>query len=46
MRKLALLPLIAILALSACNTARGLGRDVSSGGQAISQGATATQRKM
>ncbi len=46
MRTMVILPLIAILALTACNTVRGVGRDVSTGGKAISQGAAETQQKL
>ena len=31
--------LAAVLALAACNTIEGIGRDVKSGGEAISEGA-------
>ena len=46
MSKIVLLPLIAVLALSACNTVKGMGRDVSTGGQAITEGAQTTQKKL
>ena len=46
MRKIVMLPLIAMLALSACNTVKGVGRDVSTGGKAITEGAATTQRKL
>jgi len=39
----AALALAATLALSACNTVKGVGKDVQSGGEAISKGAAKVQ---
>ncbi|SEA55754.1 entericidin A/B family lipoprotein [Rubrimonas cliftonensis] len=39
----AALALAALLALSACNTVQGVGKDVQSGGEAIQQGAEKVQ---
>ncbi len=44
-RKL-LLPLIAIAALSACETVEGMGQDVENTGEAISSEANETQAEM
>lgn len=48
MRKLfTILSLVAICGvLSACNTISGMGRDISSGGNAVSRGADQVQQKM
>ncbi|WP_293764598.1 entericidin A/B family lipoprotein [uncultured Aquitalea sp.] len=45
MRKLMLI-VIAALALSACNTVRGIGQDVSKGGQAIENAAKDVSNKL
>ncbi|MDB6453467.1 lipoprotein [Falsirhodobacter sp. 20TX0035] len=37
MRKLTLLPILALAALAACNTVEGAGNDLSAAGTAISQ---------
>ncbi|MCJ8139983.1 entericidin A/B family lipoprotein [Falsirhodobacter halotolerans] len=37
MRKLTLLPILALAALAACNTVEGAGQDISTAGSAISQ---------
>ena len=45
MKKIAVLSLIAAaLAVSACNTISGIGRDVSAAGSAVSQGAEQAKR--
>ena len=36
--------LVAVMALSACNTVQGLGRDVQGAGQAIESGAAKVKR--
>jgi len=41
-----LLALAAIAALSACNTMKGAGKDVSAAGDAVSDQATETQKSM
>lgn len=40
------LPLIVLIALSACNTVQGLGHDVKDAGQAITTGAQDAEKKM
>ncbi|MCC0065224.1 MAG: entericidin A/B family lipoprotein [Defluviimonas sp.] len=40
------LPLIALLALTACETVKGAGRDLETAGQAISSEAAAAQTDM
>ncbi len=35
-----------MLSLSACNTFKGMGQDISAGGQAIDNAATSVQKKM
>jgi predicted small secreted protein len=45
MRKLLLLPLLAaVLAVSACNTVAGIGRDMEAAGQAVKQTADDARR--
>lgn len=46
MKKLIIASLAATLVLSGCNTFRGFGKDVSSAGEAVSDGATSVQRKI
>ena len=41
-----LLTLVALLALSACNTVAGAGKDVSNAGHAVSSSARQTQAQM
>ncbi len=41
-----LLALVAAAALSACNTMKGAGKDISSGGEAITDQAQETQQQM
>lgn len=41
-----LLPLLALLAVSGCNTIKGVGRDVQQGGETITQGATEVQNEL
>ena len=43
-----LIPIMALLVigLSACNTIKGAGRDVSAGGKAVSDAAATTQQDM
>ncbi|KFI32175.1 entericidin EcnAB [Haematobacter massiliensis] len=43
---LRLLPLLAILGLAACNTMAGAGRDIQSGGAALTGEARKTQAQM
>jgi len=43
---LRLLPLLAILGLAACNTMAGAGRDIQSGGAALTEEARKTQAQM
>lgn len=38
--------LLATVTVASCNTIRGAGRDVSAGGDAVSDAATETQREM
>lgn len=45
-RPLHLLPLIALLALAACETVKGVGRDVQGTGQVITQGAREVQNDL
>lgn len=42
-RFITLIALVALGGLSACNTIKGAGQDVSGGGQAISSGASSVQ---
>ncbi len=46
MKKLTLLAIVSLMALSACNTISGAGRDVSALGGAVSSGAENVQQKM
>jgi predicted small secreted protein len=46
MTRAILLALVAAAALSACNTMKGAGKDISSGGQALTNEAQETQRSM
>ena len=46
MKKLTLLAIVSLMALSACNTISGAGRDVSALGNAVSDGAQDVQHKM
>lgn len=48
MRKLALLAasIAMVLSLSACNTFKGVGQDISAGGQAIDNAATSVQKHL
>lgn len=41
-RPAAALVLLAVLALAACNTVQGMGRDLQAGGRAVSSAAAAT----
>ena len=45
MKKLTLLAIVSLMALSACNTISGAGRDVSALGGAVSSGAENVQQK-
>lgn len=45
-RTLHLLPLLALLAAAACNTVAGAGRDIQTGGSAISGTAKDVQSKL
>ncbi|MFO7854911.1 MAG: entericidin A/B family lipoprotein [Paracoccaceae bacterium] len=44
--KTATLMLLALLALGACNTIRGAGEDIRGGGEAISDTASDTERRI
>lgn len=44
-KKLAL-PLIALIALTACETVQGAGRDISKGGEAVSEASRDVQRDL
>jgi predicted small secreted protein len=46
MTKVAALSLVAILALAACNTMQGMGKDVSDTGDALTNTAADTEKKM
>ena len=46
MTRTILLALIAVATLAACNTMKGLGRDVSATGDAVTGQAAETQREM
>ncbi len=46
MKKLTLLAIVSLMALSACNTISGAGRDVSALGGAVTDGAQDVQHKM
>lgn len=46
MRKLALIPLLAILALSGCETMQGAGRDMQTAGQLMTEQSAAAQAQM
>ncbi|MFO1210580.1 MAG: entericidin A/B family lipoprotein [Amaricoccus sp.] len=41
-----ILALVAVAALSACNTMKGAGKDISSAGQTVTDQAAETQKKM
>ena len=41
-----LIALLAVLSVSACETDKGLGRDVQSGGQAVTSGAAQVQNEL
>ncbi len=41
-----LIALLATLSVSACETVKGLGRDVQTGGQAVTQGAAEVQNDL
>ena len=41
-----LIALLAVLSLSACETFKGFGRDVQTGGQAVTSGAAQVQNEM
>ena len=41
-----LIPLLAVLALTACETVKGAGEDISTAGNAMSREAAKTQSKM
>ncbi|MGQ0563756.1 MAG: entericidin A/B family lipoprotein [Gemmobacter sp.] len=41
-----LIALLAVLGLSACETFKGFGRDVQSGGKAVTQGAAEVQAEL
>lgn len=43
---LRLMPLLGLLAVAACNTVAGAGRDISAAGTAVNQEARETQAKM
>lgn len=46
MKKLALVALTSLAVLSACNTVKGAGKDVSAAGNAVSNTAAEVQQKM
>ena len=46
MTRAIILALVAAAALSACNTMKGAGKDISTGGQAITNEAQDTQKSM
>lgn len=46
MKRIFMLSVAALLALSACNTVQGLGEDVSAGGEAMTDTAGETQDQM
>ena len=46
MKKLAILTLVSMLALSACNTISGAGKDVRAAGNAMSNAAQDVQQKI
>ncbi|WP_072280987.1 entericidin A/B family lipoprotein [Rappaport israeli] len=47
MRRLAfVLGLVSVVALTGCNTVKGVGKDVQKGGEAVTQTATEVQQKM
>ncbi len=41
-----LIAILAVLGLSACETVKGLGRDVQSGGQVVTKGAAEVQSEL
>ena len=41
-----LIALLAVLAVSGCETVKGLGRDVQTGGQAVTSGAAQVQNEL
>jgi len=46
MTRAIILAFVAVAALSACNTMKGAGKDISTGGQAITNEAQETQHSM
>ena len=46
MPKILIAAAVALLALAGCNTIKGAGQDIKSGGQAIQQEATEAQQSM
>ena len=46
MKKILAASLLAVFALTACNTVKGLGKDVSKAGDAVTNTAEKTQEKM
>lgn len=46
MKHLALIACAAIVFLAGCNTVKGIGRDISGGGQAVTGAAKSTQANM
>lgn len=46
MKKLLLLACVSMIALSACNTIKGAGEDISRGGRAVSNTATKVQQNV
>lgn len=46
MTRILILPLLALLGLSACNTVEGVGQDIQSGGQAIEETADDAQASL
>lgn len=48
MRKFSIIAVLAalVLSFSACNTFKGVGQDISAGGQAIDKAATSVQKKI
>ncbi|XXQ68785.1 entericidin A/B family lipoprotein [Neisseriaceae bacterium B1] len=46
MKKLVLVALTSLAVLSACNTVKGAGKDVSAAGNAVTETATEVQHKM
>lgn len=46
MKHLALIACAAIVFLAGCNTVKGIGRDISGGGQTVTGAAQSTQKNM